>query len=493
MHSTRRYNYVTINLMWLGVNIAAGSITPLILPYMVALFVQPGLKNTYLAQARVAGLAVAMLVQPMAGLLSDHNTSRWGRRRPFIAAGVALDMPFLLMMALASNYPTLLLAGVLLQFASNVAVGALQGFIPDLVPEEERGRVSGVKSITELLPGVALIPVARLVDRGDVAAALSIVAASLLVTAGITLATVREEPLREKPAASVGPAAGRIVLLTLIFMTVTQGSRQMVGLVGELLEGQGIAQLVAVGLAGLVAMAGSIVLGVYFGAWVGIGQGARWHTSFIWWVVSRLLFLAAIGSIQSFVIYYLRDVFQVENAASVTIILVVVITVFLLTSALISGYLADGVVPTLGGRGLRRRLRGFLARLVTATRLHTLGRRGFLVVAGVVAAAGTGIFVISSNIPMLVVGGCIIGVGVGTFWSISWALGTELAPPEEAGKYLGISNLAGAGAGIVGAGIGGPMADFFNLARPGLGYLVIFAIYGALFLLSSVVIRGVRE
>jgi len=182
MHTTRRYNYVTINFLWLGINVASGSITPLILPYMVALFVQPELKNTYLAQARVAGLAVAMLVQPLAGLLSDRNTSRWGRRRPFIAAGVALDMPFLLMMALASDYSSLLLAGVLLQFASNVAHGALQGLIPDLVPEQERGRVSGVKSIMELLPGIALIPVAKLVDRGHVAAALGIVAASLLVT-----------------------------------------------------------------------------------------------------------------------------------------------------------------------------------------------------------------------------------------------------------------------------------------------------------------------
>jgi MFS family permease len=493
MHPTRRYNYVTINLMWVGINVASGSVTPLVLPYMVALFVPPTLKNTYLAQARVAGLAVAMLVQPLAGLLSDHSTSRWGRRRPFIAAGVALDIPFLLVMALASNYPTLLLAGVLLQFGSNVAVGALQGLIPDLVPQEERGRVSGVKSVMELLPGIALVPVARLVDRGNVIAALGIVAVCLLVTAAITLATVREEPLRQRPTISLGPAAGRIVLLTLIFMTVTQGSRQMVGLVGELLEGQGTVQLVVVGLTGLAAMVGSIVLGVFFSAWVGIGRGARRHTAFIWWVVSRLLFLAAIGSIQSFTLYYLRDVLHIANAASVMIVLAVFITAFLLVSALVSGYLADGVVSTPGGRGFRHCLGGLMVPLVTAMRLHTLSRRGFLVVAGVVAAAGTGVLLISPNVPVLVIGGCIVGVGVGMFWSISWAMGTALAPAEEAGRFLGISNLAGAGAGIVGTGIGGPMADFFNRARPGLGYLVIFAIYGAMFLLSSAVMRGVKE
>ncbi|MFN7036053.1 MAG: hypothetical protein ACK4SN_06760, partial [Bellilinea sp.] len=80
----------------------------------------------------------------------------------------------------------------------------------------------------------------------------------------------------------------------------------------------------------------------------------------------------------------------------------------------------------------------------------------------------------------------------GTFYASNWALGTELAPPQEAGRYLGISNLAGAGAGIVGAGIGGPIADFFNKIEPGLGYLVIFTIYGALFLISALTLVKIR-
>ena len=67
--------------------------------------------------------------------------------------------------------------------------------------------------------------------------------------------------------------------------------------------------------------------------------------------------------------------------------------------------------------------------------------------------------------------------------SANWALGTDLVP-KDAGRYLGISNLAGAGAGIVGSSIGGPMADYFNAIQPGLGYPVIFALYGGLFLLS---------
>ena len=58
------------------------------------------------------------------------------------------------------------------------------------------------------------------------------------------------------------------------------------------------------------------------------------------------------------------------------------------------------------------------------------------------------------------------------FLAANWALGTEIVPKEEAGRYLGISNLAGAGAGAVGAYIGGPIATISQCAcrnpRPGL-------------------------
>ena len=75
----------------------------------------------------------------------------------------------------------------------------------------------------------------------------------------------------------------------------------------------------------------------------------------------------------------------------------------------------------------------------------------------------------------------------------NWALGTELTPKAQAAKFLGISNLAGAGAGIVGAGIGGPLADFFNVLQSGLGYLVIVSLYGILFLLSTLVLTQIKS
>ena len=100
------------------------------------------------------------------------------------------------------------------------------------------------------------------------------------------------------------------------------------------------------------------------------------------------------------------------------------------------------------------------------------------------------------SLPVIYVGGVIIGIAIGLFFASNWALGTVLVPKEEAGRYLGISNLAGAGAGAVGAYIGGPIADYFTAnvtSVPGLGYILLFSIYGVLFLLSILALTQVRE
>jgi MFS family permease len=166
--------------------------------------------------------------------------------------------------------------------------------------------------------------------------------------------------------------------------------------------------------------------------------------------------MAAVGSVQGFAQYFLKDVLNIPNAATMTTYLLGAVALFLIPSALGGGYLADRI-----------------------------GRKRLVTLAGLIAGGGTLLLLISPNLPLVIVSGCIIGLGTGTFMATNWALGTDLAPKQDAGRYLGISNLAGAGAGIVGAGIGGPMADFFNALRPGLGYLVIFALYAALFFLSS--------
>jgi Na+/melibiose symporter-like transporter len=89
------YDYLSINLFWLGLNIRNTAVGSIFMPYLVERYASPDWKNTALSAMSTAGLIIAMLVQPAAGLVSDRSTSRYGRRRPFILTGTLLDLLFL--------------------------------------------------------------------------------------------------------------------------------------------------------------------------------------------------------------------------------------------------------------------------------------------------------------------------------------------------------------------------------------------------------------
>jgi MFS family permease len=436
---------------------------------------------------RSAGLIIAMLVQPAAGLLSDRSTSRFGKRRPYILVGALFDLLFLAAIALSWNYLSLLIAVLLIQFSSNVSHGPLQGLIPDLVPEDQRGRASAIKSVMELLPIILVgLTIAKLVGAGHLDWAIFATGASLLVVTLITAYFVKETPLQEKPRTPFWPPMLRVLgMLAGIAIGAVAGLLGggliggLAGLIASFVTGTPIAwevagklttgAAVAVGVGGGMAMIVAVVTGVWAGALATLGKDARLKSSFTWWIVNRLMFLAAATSIQGSIFYFVMYAFKISDkaASDLTGTLTAVIGIFILLTALASGWLADRI-----------------------------GRKRLVGLSGVMAAAG-GFLLLSTiwipDLAMVYIAGTIIGLATGLFMTANWALGTDLVPADEAGRYLGISNLAGAGAGIVGAGIGGLVADYLNAYRPGLGYFAIFASYAALFALSTVSLIGVRK
>lgn len=81
--------------------------------------------------------------------------------------------------------------------------------------------------------------------------------------------------------------------------------------------------------------------------------------------------------------------------------------------------------------------------------------------------------------------GAVLGAGIGLFLTSNWALANSLAPETEAGKYLGLTNLATAGSGAL-ARLEGPALDWLNSLSPGawIGYKGLF-IFGALCMIAS--------
>jgi MFS family permease len=131
-----------ISLYWLGINAIMGGIGIAIPERLTVMF--PGDKGTYLAIQGLIVLWVNILVQPTVGMISDYTQTRWGRRKPYIAIGATLDVIFIIGLATSNTFLTMTVFLVLLQFSSNFAQGPFQGYVPDLVPDNQVGLASAM-------------------------------------------------------------------------------------------------------------------------------------------------------------------------------------------------------------------------------------------------------------------------------------------------------------------------------------------------------------
>ncbi len=475
----RRYDIITINIFYLGLTTLTQTFVPLVLPLLVQQFVGETQQGAYFGRMRLWALMVALLAQALMGMLSDRSRLRWGRRRPFIFGGALMDLlvlaaiGFTAQMSGMAGYRVLFALYVLLQFFSNTAHSAQQGFIPDLVPEEQHGRFSGVKALFEVPIPVVLVSftIARLIGAGNMWGGLLVLMAVIFLTMLLAM-FVPEQPLRVRLAPLDWLPFLRLLLMTGFFTAV-------ILLMGEVIVWSGwwlvrvesvFVLAVVMGLVGFTAMTVAVVVGVGGSARLSIGvEKTRALSAFVWWVIGRLAFLISVTNLAGFVLYFLqgRLGFTRESAAGPASQMMMLVGVFILLSALPAGSLVDRI-----------------------------GRKKVVAWSGLLAAMGTGIILFATNLTLVFVGASLIGIATGVFYTSSWALGTSLVPKDEAGRYLGVSNLAGAGAGAVGAYIGGPVADFFTRSTPdvpGLGYVVIFAIYGLLFLLSTLLLVKVQE
>jgi Na+/melibiose symporter-like transporter len=403
----RTRDHVAMNVYWFGLAFMWNALHPIVLPALLLRSVPESLKNTYLGGMTFAGLILAMVIQPLAGALSDRTCSRWGRRRPWILAGTLFDLVFLAGMALAAGFWGLAAAYVLLQITSNAAHGPAQGLIPDLVPEEQRGLASGIKNLFDMGGLVVTSLVAgQLMSDGNPALAFVAIGGVLVISALVTILGTPEQRATDPSQPSTGYRLRDLVRVDL-----------------------------------------------------------RRYPNYTRLIVSRFLILLGIYVVQSFAQYFIRDGLGMPNPAEVTGNLMATIGLALTVLVFPAGILSD-----------------------------RFGRRGLNLFAGALASLGIFLLIFARNIASLYIFGGIIGTATGIFVSVNWALATDLIPPEEAGKYLGLSNLATAGSGAA-SRLAGPLIDGINALRPGayLGYPALFMLASFSTLIGTLMMLRVRE
>jgi MFS family permease len=153
---TRQVGYgfmIALTASGMSLFILYAGIGALLLPYQIGLFA-PGQKVAILSFFTSITVLIALFANPLAGAFSDRTTSRFGRRRPWILLGGLLTAVGLLFMWRASNIPLLFIGYCFVELFSNFVLAALTATIPDQVPENQRGTVSGIYGLATSLGGI---------------------------------------------------------------------------------------------------------------------------------------------------------------------------------------------------------------------------------------------------------------------------------------------------------------------------------------------------
>lgn len=185
----------------------------------------------------------------------------------------------------------------------------------------------------------------------------------------------------------------------------------------------------------------------------------RQNTAYWWLIAERALFLLGIYGVQAFAQYYLQDVMRVPDPPRQVGDLLARLTVALVALVLAGGWLTD-----------------------------RFGAKPMLYIASAAAALGMLMMLFAADMTAVNYASYVVGAGIGLFLTSNWALANSLAPGEQAGKFLGLTNIATAGSGAL-ARLEGPALDYLNAAWPAawVGYKALF-LFGAVCILLSVLL-----
>ena len=149
----------------------------ILLPAQTDLVAGPGGREALLALVVGTGAAVALVANPLWGLVSDRCRTRLGTRMPVVYAGTALGVVGQVVLFGATTGPVILTGWVLVQLGLNGPFAVLAALIADRVPTVQRGLVGSLFGVGQIVGVIAGTVVAEAVGAGTV---------GYLLLAGIT-------------------------------------------------------------------------------------------------------------------------------------------------------------------------------------------------------------------------------------------------------------------------------------------------------------------
>jgi MFS family permease len=534
------WGLLSISIFWLALNFHWAAIIVIILPSQVeALLAHSYLQshafnqdalNTFinnnkavaLALVSTPGLLVALFSNPLFGMLSDRTFGRWGRRRPYIAGGALLNIAGLLLMAVAPNIITLLLALCLVQFANNAAAAPFHAYLPDLVNEEQRGLASGLMGLAQ---SVGIILGAEVVGQlvhinavqdatsaasvqsalsgysGELLAAYGAIAAFMLLLMLLTIWTVKEPAWpRQALSADRAPAGGfnRRGWLTSYRRQIGEGALALalviVVLVGSLLvlqtfglrfdlDGAHLPQSGTPQAASDAAQHANIAInGVLLVVMLIVTIWAarlfdfrpRRDPDFAWVAGTRLLVTLGVQTVEVFLQYYFHDVLGRTDQEAQAGLFAAVLTVAAALTTFFGGWYSTRIG--------RKRMVYFCGAVMTAVAAIFIPLN-FFAISGAVDS--------NTGVTIALVAGAIFGLGYGAYLSVDWALVADVLPSKERfARDMGIWNIAVTIPQVIAFVIG---SILLSLTVPtSIRYTLLFVTFAVYSIAGTVTVRYIK-
>lgn len=197
-----------MSVLMLGGNLVWVSYNSVLLPTLVENVVT---KNKGLVVGLIGffGTLLAITVSILAGILSDHTASKWGKRTPAILIGALATLPLIGLPSLILSpewkatllpvaLPIIIFSFLGMQFFTNVGNGAWWPLLVDVVPEHQRGTASGIQGFLTLVgAAVGILVVTSLNQNGQTGLALWLVGGVFALTGVINVLVIRG---KDKPA-----------------------------------------------------------------------------------------------------------------------------------------------------------------------------------------------------------------------------------------------------------------------------------------------------
>ena len=92
-----------LSVYWLGLVAVFSGIGIILQERAKTLIPDESMRFTTVGLVQLAGVVVAVLVQPTVGSISDYTVSRFGRRKPYVLIGTLLDVVFLVGLATSNT------------------------------------------------------------------------------------------------------------------------------------------------------------------------------------------------------------------------------------------------------------------------------------------------------------------------------------------------------------------------------------------------------